>query len=79
MLLNWGLDLARSRGLPVYLESTIVSERWYINRGFERVAEMSIPLEDDNHDAGNTYHEVGLLWRPKKPSGMVFIPTGTGA
>lgn len=62
MLLNWGFDLARSRGLAVYLESTIVSESWYINRGFKRVAEMSIPLD---RDSSETYSEVGLLWNPK--------------
>ena len=63
MLLNQCLDKARTEKLPVYLERTMEARDWYIKRGFEQVAEMSMVLPDSSE----VYREVGLLWEDFAP------------
>jgi len=63
MLLQWGIDLARRHGVPIYLESTPNGLWLYKRAGFQEIGEAS---EDLKKFGGSTdYSHVFMVLQPK--------------
>lgn len=71
MLINWGLEVAQSHGVPAYTEASIEGFPAYQKAGFRQVGLMELDM--GKYGGQGTRLNMQMIWYPAGYTGPITI------